>query len=132
MLLENTLKALYHAGEHKGDFAGGFSVHDIAQIRSMEPVVLNQSLQKLRRKYLVRKTEDRYYFTEEGLERGKKVVKLHRLWEMYLSKYLNLPADHIHDDAETMEHIITPQIEQWLEEQLEFPATDPHGEQIPY
>jgi manganese/zinc/iron transport system permease protein len=49
-----------------------------------------------------------------------------------LATYLNLPPDHIHDNAETIEHIITPQVEQWLEQQLNYPKTDPHGETIPY
>jgi manganese/zinc/iron transport system permease protein len=51
---------------------------------------------------------------------------------MYLSEYLRIAPDHVHEDAETMEHIITPEIEKRLEEQLKFPLKDPHDEEIPY
>jgi manganese/zinc/iron transport system permease protein len=51
---------------------------------------------------------------------------------MYLTEYLRIAPDHVHEDAETMEHIITPELEAKLEEQLRFPKTDPHDEIIPY
>jgi len=39
------------------------------------------------------------------------VVRLHRLWEMYLNERMNFKSDHIHPNAETMEHDITPELE---------------------
>jgi manganese/zinc/iron transport system permease protein len=59
-------------------------------------------------------------------------VRLHRLWELYLTEYLHLAPDHVHDDAETMEHIITPEIEKQLENRLQKPKYDPHHTEIPY
>ena len=45
---------------------------------------------------------------------------------------MQLPADHVHDDAEAIEHLITPEIEKELEKQLAYPLIDPHDSPIPY
>jgi manganese/zinc/iron transport system permease protein len=60
------------------------------------------------------------------------MVRLHRLWEVYLSERLNLAADHVHDDAEHIEHILTPELEAELESILARPRFDPHRSPIPY
>jgi len=75
--------------------------------------------------------EKGWRLTEAGQVAAKRIVRLHRLWELYLSEQLSIAADHVHDDAETMEHIITPEIEERLLEILNRPTTDPHGEPIP-
>ena len=71
-------------------------------------------------------------FTQDGLKKGKRVVKLHRLWELYLTQYLRIAPDHVHDDAETIEHILTPELEAQLEKLLDYPDLDPHQSKIPY
>lgn len=132
ILLENTLKLLYHLGESKGHLQAAHTLDELLAYRAMEPEVLQKALASLRKKFHVRADNNTWSLTSTGLEQGKRVVKLHRLWELYLSRYLNLPDDHIHDDAEAMEHIITPKLEAWLEQQLQYPDQDPHGEAIPY
>ena len=72
-----------------------------------------------------------YHLTEQGFEKGKKIVRLHRLWELYLTRYLNIASDHVHEDAETIEHILTPELEIKLEQLLDYPEVDPHDEEIP-
>jgi manganese/zinc/iron transport system permease protein len=69
--------------------------------------------------------------TKEGLLRGMKITRLHRLWEAYLIHAAKFDIDHIHDDAESIEHILTPELEQQLQSLLGNPMTDPHGEHIP-
>ena len=59
-------------------------------------------------------------------------VGLHRLWEMYLTQYAKIAPDHVHDDAEAMEHLITPELEAELVKLLNNPETDPHDSRIPY
>jgi manganese/zinc/iron transport system permease protein len=61
-----------------------------------------------------------------------RIVKIHRLWELYLTTYLRIAPDHVHEDAETIEHIITPEMELKLEHLLNFPEKDPHNVDIPY
>ncbi len=45
---------------------------------------------------------------------------------------MQLPADHVHDDTEAIEHVITPELERELESQLEYPTLDPHNRPITY
>jgi manganese/zinc/iron transport system permease protein len=45
---------------------------------------------------------------------------------------MNVDAKHVHDDAESIEHILTPELEKSLEMQLNFPEKDPHNKPIPY
>jgi manganese/zinc/iron transport system permease protein len=75
--------------------------------------------------------QDLCQLTPEGFARGKRITRLHRLWEVYLTRAMSLPPDHVHDDAESIEHILTPELEKELESLLEFPSIDPHGEYIP-
>ena len=70
--------------------------------------------------------------SDKGRLAAREVIRKHRLWEIYLSKYFQLDADHLHDDAEGIEHVITPEIEKELIRLLERPETDPHHSKIPY
>ena len=70
--------------------------------------------------------------TEEGKVRAQRVVKIHRLWELYLTTQLNIAPDHVHDDADTIEHLLTPELEAELERVLNYPKVDPHRSEIPY
>lgn len=70
--------------------------------------------------------------TDQGVEEGKRLTRLHRLWELYLIKYVKVAPDHVHDDAEAIEHIITPEIEAELVALLDSPDQDPHNKSIPY
>jgi Mn-dependent DtxR family transcriptional regulator len=45
---------------------------------------------------------------------------------------VHLAADHVHDDAEAIEHVLTPELEAELEAVLARPARDPHAKPIPY
>jgi len=69
--------------------------------------------------------------TTAGFTEARRIVRLHRLWELYLSKYLNLAPDHVHVMAEKMEHIITPELEAQLDASLDYPEADPHQSTIP-
>ncbi|MDC0322444.1 ABC transporter, partial [Verrucomicrobiales bacterium] len=55
----------------------------------------------------------------------------HRLWELYLTDRANIAPDHVHDDAEKIEHILGEETIRRMEESLNLPAVDPHGSQIP-
>ncbi|MDA1006030.1 MAG: hypothetical protein O3A87_06045, partial [Verrucomicrobia bacterium] len=58
-------------------------------------------------------------------------VRNHRLWELYLTNEAEYQADHVHDDAEIVEHLLGEEAIQRLEAELGFPKTDPHGSPIP-
>ncbi len=131
MLRENILKELYHL-EEKNPGKKSFSLSDIATEREMKTSNYVFGLRMLLRKDLVVKINAAYYLTEKGLEEGKRITRIHRLWEMYLTEKLNIASDHVHDDAEAIEHIITPEIEKRLIELLDKPEKDPHEKIIPY
>jgi manganese/zinc/iron transport system permease protein len=62
---------------------------------------------------------------------GQRILRYHRLWEAFLSAEIELPEDHLHRDADEMEHILTPDLEAKLAEYLKDPSEDPHGQPIP-
>ena len=72
-----------------------------------------------------------WQFTIKGYERGARITRLHRLWELYLNEYVRVAPDHVHEDAEAIEHVITPDIEEKLQELMKYPESDPHKSQIP-
>ena len=69
--------------------------------------------------------------TELGREKGSQIVRLHRLWELYLSSNLNFGIHNVHPSAEEMEHILTPELERELTRVLGNPSSDPHKQPIP-
>jgi manganese/zinc/iron transport system permease protein len=68
--------------------------------------------------------------TRDGRLRATRIVRLHRLWEVYLVS-LGQGVEKVHRSAEEMEHIITPELERELTELLGNPKRDPHAQPIP-
>ena len=128
---ENTLKRFYHLGEQDGQFLAPRSGKELLNPGDGHAATLKAALQRLSNKKLVVPAEGQWQLTDEGRQRAARVVRLHRLWELYLTKYMNIAADHVHDDAETIEHILTPELERELEHQLGYPDKDPHNTDIP-
>ncbi|MEM7550419.1 MAG: iron chelate uptake ABC transporter family permease subunit [Bacteroidota bacterium] len=129
---ENVLKALYGLGEKEDDFYVARSPEEINSHRSFENSNLIQTLKRLRSQGYLESDQHDYWLTQEGMKKGQRVVKLHRLWETYLTKYLRIAPDHVHEDAESIEHVLTPELEKRLEQLLEYPEIDPHQSTIPY
>ncbi len=129
---ENLLKELYHLGEKDEDPYKGRTVDEIIEERYFPKSALKVALRRLKRQGFLEKKQGHWSYTEAGKIKGQRVVKLHRLWELYLSKYVKIAPDHVHEDAETVEHLITPELEAKLEKMLEYPEFDPHEEKIPY
>jgi manganese/zinc/iron transport system permease protein len=132
ILTENILKALYHLGEKDAHFLQKRNFSSILEIRKFEINELKRGIKLLDKQDFVNLVEDSVWLTNEGFEEGKRITRIHRLWELYLTKIMKLPSDHVHDDAEAIEHLITPEIEAELLKKLENPLTDPHNEPIPY
>ncbi len=129
MLEENLLKSFYKLAERTEQ--SSFSFAELMNERGYGEPQLIQGLKKLKYHGFATRENEQWTLTREGFEKGKRIVRLHRLWELYLTKYLRLAPDHVHEDAETMEHVITPEIEAKLEKLMDFPELDPHGEDIP-
>lgn len=132
ILEENILKTLYHLNELDNKENQPRSIAMILEKRYFTDRLLKKGITRLRRKKLINITAEGIILNEAGQARGKRLAKLHRLWEVYLSHYLHVAADHVHEDAETIEHLLTPEIEKKLEELLQYPSKDPHQSIIPY
>ena len=129
---ENVLKALYQVGEESRNFYLQRSVDEILRRRKFQRENLIHVLKRLRNQGYVEQTGPLWGLTEAGMVRGQRVVKMHRLWELYLTTQLHIAPDHVHDDADTIEHLLTPELEAELERLLNYPKTDPHKSEIPY
>lgn len=69
--------------------------------------------------------------TKKGERVALKIIRRHRLLEVFLMKYLNFPWELVHDEAERLEHVISDEFEERLDELLGRPQYDPHGAPIP-
>ncbi len=132
ILDENILKAFFQLGERDHNYKQPRTFNQVMNWRHFMPQQLKKGLYRLKRQGFIARKNNQWLFTEAGLNKGRRVVKLHRLWELYLTEYLNIAPDHVHEDAETIEHIITPEVEHQLEELLQRPEKDPHQSTIPY
>lgn len=69
--------------------------------------------------------------TGEGHRLAIKMMRRHRLWEMFLTTFLGYTWDEVHDEAERLEHVTSEKMEYRLDQALGFPKLDPHGDPIP-
>lgn len=133
MLGENILKAFYGLGEDKKEAAPALSRETLSAWRRFKHGELSIGLRRLLGKGLIaRSGSNGWQLTGDGITESRRIVRLHRLWELYLSHKLGMAADHVHHSAEAMEHLLTPEVEQQLLDELNYPATDPHDSAIPY
>jgi len=129
---ENILKTFFHLGEKDNIFDRAYTIEEIKEKRPIDEKTLRKGLRSLVREGYIHKDRSAFTLTEEGKNIGQRITRTHRLWELYLTNYLNIAPDHVHEDAETIEHILTPELEKRLEELLRKPEQDPHASQIPY
>jgi len=69
--------------------------------------------------------------SEVGWASALRVIRRHRLLELFLSVTLGLSWDQVHDEAETLEHALSPGLCEVIADKLGDPRTDPHGDPIP-
>lgn len=69
--------------------------------------------------------------TEKGKKTAVKVIRKHRLWEVFLVEKLNFKWDEVHDIAEQLEHVDSDSLIERLDNFLGKPKADPHGDPIP-
>lgn len=69
--------------------------------------------------------------TDSGENYARNIVRRHRIWEVFLNQIVGLPWEKVHDEAHRLEHSSSDELIDRLEEMLEFPRFDPHGDPIP-
>ncbi|MDA0766362.1 MAG: metal ABC transporter permease [Verrucomicrobia bacterium] len=130
---ENVLKDIYRVLEREGFPAEGVTVGAFEAERRLDREGAERELKMLEHAgALIRRNGgERLVLSEEGWRQAARVVRNHRLWELYLTNEAEYQADHVHDDAEIVEHLLGEEAIQRLEAELGFPKTDPHGSPIP-
>ena len=126
---ENYIKSIYKLSD-----AGRIvvSTNSLASKLSIKAATATDMLKKLSDKLLI--NYQKYQgvsLSDTGLQVALKIIRKHRLWEMFLVEKLNFGWNEVHDIAEQLEHIHSDKLVIELERFLEFPLLDPHGEPIP-
>jgi len=80
--------------------------------------------------YITRAADKSISFTEEGLEQAEAVVRRHRLIERFLTDVLKVPWDDVHEEAERLEHAMSPNLEARMLAAIGDAKTCPHGHPI--
>lgn len=121
---ENILKKLFH-------HPAGLSVREIEEFLQLPVVLLFFLLKKLMSLQKIFRKKHRYFLTDSGKKEARRIIRLHRLWELYLFHHCSGKIDEIHANAEQMEHIITPEMENRLMNLFKNFTVDPHNREIP-
>lgn len=127
---ENYLKAIYHLSE--GNDNKGISTNDIAKKIEISPASVSDMIKKLSQKDLVNYVKYQgVTLTTKGTNIAINIIRKHRLWETFLVEKLGFAWDEVHSVAEQLEHIESPLLIKKLDNFLDFPTHDPHGDPIP-
>lgn len=125
--MENVLKAFWKKGQQEE-----ISFREIQSWLQAPSIIVHFLISRLLwRRWIESTGKNRYQLTSLGWQRASRIVRLHRLWEVYLVDYLGQGVEKVHRNAEEMEHILTPEIEKELIQLLNNPKVDPHQQPIP-
>ena len=69
--------------------------------------------------------------TEAGEQEALRLIRAHRLIELFLTEVVGLQWDEVHDEAERLEHAVSDRLVERIAELLGHPTVDPHGDPIP-
>lgn len=116
--MQNVLRALYEIGEAVGGHQRSVSFDQVLAARAWTAAGLTECLERADRAGLIRGRDDRYVLTEAGLREALRVVRAHRLWEIFLVEQAAIAPDHVDRDADQIEHVLPPELLARLEERL--------------
>ena len=126
---ENYLKAIYKLS-YQGKTV--VSTNSIAARLQTKASSVTDMLKKLSEKKLL--NYQKYQgvtLTKAGDKVALKIIRKHRLWEVFLVDQLKFKWDEVHDIAEQLEHVVSPEMVNRLDKFLHYPKFDPHGDPIP-
>lgn len=126
---ENYLKAIFHLSLETDE---DISTNAIALKINSQPSSVTEMLKKMSDKSMI--SYQKYKgvsLTEVGQKTALKIIRKHRLWEVFLFDKLNFSWDEVHEIAEQLEHIHSDKLTQELDRFLDYPQHDPHGDPIP-
>jgi DtxR family transcriptional regulator, Mn-dependent transcriptional regulator len=104
----------------------------LAEKLNISPAAVSDMISKLSKSGYIKNTPYKgFELTKKGETVAINLIRKHRIWEVFLLKYLNYPWDKIHHEAELLEHASSDELISRLEDFLGFPKYDPHGYPIP-
>lgn len=125
---ENYLKALYHLVNENDEV----SVNDLSRQLNIKMPSVNSMIKKFAEKNWVRyESYKPIKLTESGKKEASLIVRKHRLTEMFLVEKMGFGWENVHEIAEQLEHIHSDLFFDKMDEILNYPKIDPHGEPIP-
>lgn len=125
---ENYLKAIFHL-QSQDEIV---TTSALALKLDTKPASVTDMMKKLNSKKLLNyKPYYGFSLSQEGKKIALHVIRRHRLWEYFLSEKLKFDWNEIHSVAEELEHINNKKLIERLDEYLNFPQFDPHGDPIP-
>ncbi len=129
---EDYLKAIWTLSEREMSGRQEAMTNDLAERLQVSPPAVSRMLKQMERQSLVVHTP--YYgvrLTTKGRAVALKIVRRHRLIELFLTEILSYAPEAIHAEAERLEHHISDEFETKIDALLGFPKRCPHGSPIP-
>ena len=125
---ENYLKAIFHLID-KDDT---FTVNELSKMLNIKMPSVNSMMKKFSQKnWVIYESYKPIKITALGKKEAAHVVRKHRLTEMFLVEKMGFGWEVVHEIAEQLEHIHSEIFFDKMDELLNYPKVDPHGEPIP-
>jgi DtxR family Mn-dependent transcriptional regulator len=104
---------------------------NLARAMQLSAPTVHEMLGRLERDgYIARNAERAIEFTQPGREHAERIVSRHRMIERFLTDVVGVPWDDVHEEAEQLEHAMTPRFEAYVRATVGDAQTCPHGHPI--
>ncbi|HEX4720189.1 MAG TPA: metal-dependent transcriptional regulator, partial [Thermoleophilaceae bacterium] len=104
---------------------------NIARAQQVSPPTVHEMVGRLVNDGYVQRNSDKSLgFTESGREHASHIVRRHRMIERFLTDVLGIPWDEVHEEAERIEHAMSPVLEERMRAAIGDATTCPHGHPI--
>jgi DtxR family Mn-dependent transcriptional regulator len=104
---------------------------NIARAMQVSPPAVHEMVGRLEHDGYVTRNEDKSLeFTRDGLQQAEQIVGRHRLIERFLTDVVGIAWDDVHEEAEKLEHAMSPAFEKWMMSTVGDAKTCPHGHPI--
>jgi DtxR family Mn-dependent transcriptional regulator len=104
---------------------------NVARAMQLSPPTVHEMIGRLERDgYITRAGDKSISFTGSGAEHAEGIVRRHRLIERFLTDVLGIPWDEVHEEAERLEHAMSPVLEERMLAAIGDAKTCPHGHPI--
>jgi DtxR family Mn-dependent transcriptional regulator len=125
---ENYLKAIFHLTDEENLV----TINDLSKFLNVKMPSVNSMMKKFaEKKWIVYESYKPLKITDSGMKEAALVVRKHRLTEMFLVQKMNFGWENVHEIAEQLEHLQSEIFFDKMDEILNYPKLDPHGEPIP-